>query len=322
MIGAEVAGDGAIDVSGVNTLEDARPGQISFLSNARYAKQLETTTASAVIVSAATKASRVALLRAADPYFAYTKAMIALHGHRKHPFTGVHPQAHVDSSATVGEGSTIYPGAFVGPGARIGRDCILYPNACVYDGCVLGDRVILQANVVIGADGYGYATNNGVHHKIPQAGNVVIEDDVEIGANSCVDRAAIGSTIIGKGTKIDDLVMIGHSVKVGPGSLIVAQTGIAGSVTIGKYAVIAGQVGVAGHLSIGDKVTIAAKSGIISDIPDGATVMGMPAMPANHARRVYWIFTQLPDLLERIKTLEQQVSDLTTTSDDGGAEVV
>jgi UDP-3-O-[3-hydroxymyristoyl] glucosamine N-acyltransferase len=322
-IGAEVGGDGSIDVSAVNTLEAAQPGQVSFLSNPRYAKQLETTRASAVIVSPVFKtASTITLLRAADPHLAYAKAMEQLHGHRRHPFTGVHPQAFVDPTAVIGEGTTIYPGVFVGPGARVGRDCILYPNVSVYDGCVLGDRVILQANVVIGADGYGYATNNGVHHKIPQAGNVIIEDDVEIGSNSCVDRASIGSTVVGKGTKIDDLVMIGHSTKIGPGCLIVAQVGIAGSVTVGQYVVMAGQVGVAGHLNIGDKVTIGAKSGVISDIPEGQTVVGMPAMPASHSRRVYSIFTQLPELLERVKQLEQQVENLTMTGGDEGVEVV
>jgi UDP-3-O-[3-hydroxymyristoyl] glucosamine N-acyltransferase len=322
-IGAEVTGDGSIDVSAVNTLDAAQPGQVSFLSNPRYAKQIETTRASAVIVSTGMKtAAGVALLRAADPYFAFAKAMERLHGHRRHPFKGVHPQAHVDVSASVGENTIVYPGAYVGPNARIGRDCILYPNVTIYDGCVLGDRVIIQAGAVIGADGYGFATHGGVHHKIPQAGNVVIEDDVEIGANACVDRAAMGSTFIGRGAKIDDLVMLGHSVKIGAGSLVVAQVGIAGSVTVGKYATIAGQVGIAGHLTIGDKATIAAKAGVISDIPDGATVMGMPAMPASHGRRVYTVFTQLPELLERIKHLEQQVENLTMIGGDEGVEVV
>ncbi len=323
-IGADVAGDGSLEVSAVNTLDDAGPGQVSFLTNARYAKQLETTRASAVIVSSSVNQTspRLTLLRAGNPHFAFAKAMVRLHGHRKHPFTGVHPQAHVDPSAVIGEGTVIYPGAYVGPGVRVGRDCILYPNVTVYDGCALGDRVILHAGAVIGADGYGYATHDGVHHKIPQTATVVLEDDVEVGANGCIDRGALNSTVIGQGTKIDDLVMIGHSVKIGPGSLIVAQVGIAGSVTVGHHATIAGQAGIAGHLTLGERVTIAAKSGVISDIPDSATVMGMPAMPASHGRRVYSIFTQLPELLERIKTLEQQVENLTMIGGDEGVEVV
>ncbi len=322
-IGADIVGDGSVEVSAVNTLEAAQAGQVSFLTNARYTKQLETTGASAVIVPTATKPlARVALLRVADAQLAFQKAMVRLHGHRNHPFSGVHPQAHVDPSATVGENTVVYPGAYVGPGARVGRDCILYPNVTIYEGCVLGDRVIVHAGAVIGADGYGFATAGGTHHKIPQAGNVVLEDDVEVGANTCIDRGALGSTFIGRGTKIDDLVMIGHSVRIGPGSLVVAQVGIAGSVTIGANVTIAGQAGIAGHLKLGDKVTIAAKSGVISDIPDGATVMGMPAMPARHGRRVYTVFTQLPELLERIKHLEQQVDNLSMIGGDEGVEVV
>ena len=193
-----LGGDDAAEVTAVSTLEDAQSGQVSFLSNPRYAKQLETTRASAVIVSDKTRPlPNVALLRTKDPYFAFSKAMAALHGNRVHPFAGVHPKAHVEPSATIGEGTVVYPGAFVGPNTRIGRDCVLYPNTAVYDGCVLGDRVILHAGVVIGADGYGFATHGGVHHKIPQAGIVVLADDVEVGANSCIDRGAIGTTVIG-----------------------------------------------------------------------------------------------------------------------------
>jgi len=323
-IGAErVGGDGSIDVTAVSTLEDARAGQIAFLSNVRHAKQLETTKASAVIVPAAIKTPPgVTVLRAADPHYAFAQAMAELHGRREHPFAGVHARAHVDPSASIGDGTTIYPGAYVGPGVRVGRDCVLYPNAVVYDGCALGDRVTVHAGAVVGADGFDFAKHDGVHHKVAQAGNVVIEDDVEIGANSCIDRAIVGSTFIGRGTKIDDMVMIGHGVRIGAGSIVVAQVGIAGGVTIGPNSTIAGQVGIAGHLTLGEGVTIAAKSGVISDIPDGAAVMGQPAMPASHGRRVYSIFTQLPELLERIKTLEQQVEDLSATGGDGGVEVV
>ncbi|HEV2293731.1 MAG TPA: UDP-3-O-(3-hydroxymyristoyl)glucosamine N-acyltransferase [Tepidisphaeraceae bacterium] len=324
-IGAELIGDGGIEVTAVSTLEDAREGQLSFLATQRYAKQLETTRASAVIVSAAMKpigSGRAALLRARDPYLAFARAMERLHGHRKHPFAGVHAQAHVDSSAEVGDGTVVYPGAYIGPGARIGRNCVLYPNVTVYEGCVIGDGVILHAGAVVGADGYGFATHDGVHHKIAQAGNVIIEDNVEVGANTCIDRPAIGSTVIGRGTKIDDLVMIGHGVRIGAGSLVVAQVGIAGNVVIGPGATIAGQAGIAGNLSLGERVTVAAKSGVISDIPDRAAVMGMPAMPASHGRRVYTVFTQLPELLERVKHLEQQVENLTMIGGDEGVELV
>jgi UDP-3-O-[3-hydroxymyristoyl] glucosamine N-acyltransferase len=319
-IGAElVGGDGSAQVTSAATLDAAQPGQVSFLSNRRYMDQLAATKASAVIVAPGVKHDGVTLLKTADPYYAFRKAVVALHGFRKHPFTGVHPRANVDESAVVGEGSVIYPGAYVGPGVKVGRECIVYANASIYDGCVLGDQVIIHAGAVIGVDGFGYATHKGVHHKIPQVGNVVLEDDVEIGANACIARAALGSTVIGKGTKIDALVMIGHGTTVGEHSILVAQVGIAGSCTIGHHVTMAGQAGVAGHLKIGNQVTVAAQAGVMSDLEDQQVVIGSPAMPASHGRRVYTIFTQLPDLLERVKKLEGEVGEL---GDAGAGEMV
>ncbi len=309
-IGAHVAGDGSITVSSVNTLEDARPGQISFLSNPKYEKQLATTAASAVIVGEKIKSDRLTLLRAKDPYLAYQKTVIALHGFRRHPHAGIHPQAHVDPSAKIGLGTVVYPGVYVGPGVKIGRDCVLYPNAVIYDRCVLGDRVILHAGAVIGADGYGYASSGGVHHKIPQIGNVVLEDDVEVGANSTIDRAALGSTLIGQGTKIDNQVALGHNVKTGPGCLIVAQAGVAGSTTLGHHVVLGGQVGVAGHLEIGDQVMAGAQTGIINSIEPNQVVLGAPAMPITTARRVYIHFRELPDIVTRLRRLEKQLEKM------------
>lgn len=327
-IGAEVAGgDPMMPVSAVNTLEDAGPGEVSFLSNARYVRLLETTRASAVIAAKAVRSNRVALLRTSDPYYAFAQAVVRLHGYRRHPHAGTHPAAHVDPTATVGEGTVIYPGVYVGPRARIGRDCILYPNVTVYDDCVIGDRVIIHASTSVGTDGYGYATNKGIHHKIPQVGNVIVEDDVEIGACCSIERAALGSTVIGRGTKIDQLVVVGHGCKIGAHCLLVAQVGISGSTTLGHHVTLAGQAGVTGHLKIGNQVTVGAQSGVMGDIGDQSTVVGSPAMPVSHARRVYMLFTQLPDLVERIKTLEQQVEELATgggndADGDDGAEVV
>ena len=315
-IGAEVAGDGGARITSAATLEDAGPGQVGFLSNRKYLKQLESTKASAVIVAPGIRHDGLTLLKTADPYYAFAQAVVALHGFRKHPNAGVHPKAHVDETATLGEGTVVYPGAFVGPRARIGRDCILYANAVVYDDCVLGDRVIVHAGAVIGQDGFGYATHKGVHHKIPQVGNVVLEDDVEIGANTCIARAAMGSTTIGRGTKVDALVMVGHGTKIGEHGIIVAHVGIAGSCTIGHHVTFAGQAGVAGHLKIGNLVTVAAQAGVMADLDDQTVVIGTPAMPASHARRVYAIFTQLPDLLDRVKKLEGEVGEL-SSGDDG-----
>ena len=328
-IGAEVVGDGSQQVTSASTLEEAEAGQVSFLANAKYARQLETTGATAVVVApSVVPAKHITLLKSADPYYAFMKAIVKLHGHRKHPHEGVHKAAHVDKTASIGEGTVVYPGAYIGPRVKVGRDCVIYPNVTIYEDCVLSDRVIVHAGSSIGSDGYGYATHKGVHHKIPQIGNVIIEDDVEIGACCSIERAALGSTVIGTGTKIDQLVVVGHGVKVGAHCLLVAQTGIAGSVTLGHHVTLAGQTGVAGHLKIGNQVTVGAQSGIISDIDDQQALMGSPAMPVSHARRVYMLFTQLPDIVERIKTLEQQMEELGAGGNggegdgSGGAEVV
>jgi UDP-3-O-[3-hydroxymyristoyl] glucosamine N-acyltransferase len=310
-IGAEVAGDAGGEVKSCATLDQATAGQVSFLANPKYIKQLETTQATAAVVGLNVSLERtgLTLLKAKDPYYTFMKAVVALHGYRKHPHEGVHPMAYVDAMATVGEGTVIYPGAFVGPGAKIGRDCILYPNAVIYDGCVLGDRVTVHAGAAIGVDGFGYATQEGVHHKIPQTGNVVLEDDVEIGANCAIQRATLGSTVIGKGTKFGDLIDIGHGTRIGPHALFVGLVGIAGSVTMGHHCTIAGQAGMAGHLKIGDNVTIGAQAGVMESLEDKATVFGAPAMPASMARRVYSLFVQLPELVGRIKELEKKLAE-------------
>jgi UDP-3-O-[3-hydroxymyristoyl] glucosamine N-acyltransferase len=329
-IGAELVspGDGSVIIHSAATLEDAGPGQVSFLSNPKYAGQLETTRAAAVVLAPSTRSPEnpgnpgLALLKARDPYYAFMQAVVKLYGYRKHPHQGIHPSAHVDPTATIGPGTVIYPGAYVGPRVKVGCDCILYPNAVIYDECVLGDRVIIHSGAVIGADGFGFSTHknaDGVltHYKIPQVGIVRIEDDVEISANCAIDRAALGETVIGNGTKIDDLVAIGHGAKIGPHGLVVAQVGIAGSAVLGHHVTLAGQVGVAGHLKIGDFVTVGAQAGIMADVPDKSTLIGSPAMPALRARRVYSIFTQLPEVLDRIKQLEQKVEELSKPRNEG-----
>ena len=309
-IGATVVGDGGLAVSSMGTLEDAQAGQVSFLSNPKYEKLLETTQASAVIASKTTRSRRVTILRCEDPYYAFMQAMVLLHGYRKHPHAGVDPQAHVDPSAKLGAGCVIYPGAFVGPRAVLGDGCVLYPNAVVYDDCILHNRVILHAGAVIGQDGFGYATHKGVHHKIPQAGIVELHDDVEIGANVTIQRAALGKTSIGAGTKISDLVAIGHGASVGEHGLLVSLVGIAGSTKIGHHLTIGGQAGVAGHLVWGDRVTIAARGGVIADAADGTVLYGAPATPAPHGRKGLTVLGQLPELAERVRQLEKEVEEL------------
>lgn len=316
-INAVVVGDGAAVISSAHTLEEAEPGQVSFLSNPKYEKLLATTRATAVIAGLSARSDRVTLLRTNDPYHAFMQAVVLLHGHRKHPHHGIHPAAHIDPTATIGEKSIIYPGVYIGPRAKVGRDCILYPNAVVYDDCILGDRVTLHAGAVIGQDGFGYSTHKGIHHKIPQVGNVIVEDDVEIGANVAIQRATMGSTIIGKGTKLSDLVAVGHATRIGPHGLIVSLAGIAGSTKIGHHAIIGGQAGVIGHITLGDNVTIAAQAGVINDVPDQTLMMGAPATAAPHGRKVLSLTAQLPDLLERIRRLEQQVMELSEENHPG-----
>jgi UDP-3-O-[3-hydroxymyristoyl] glucosamine N-acyltransferase len=315
-IGATVVGDGSARISSVNTLEEAKAGEISFLSNPRYERLLGSTQATAVIAGLSVRSARVTLLRTGDPYYAFMQAVILLHGHRKHPHEGIHAGAHIDEAATVGQGTVAYPGVYVGPRAKVGKDCILYPNAVVYDDCVVGDRVTLHAGAVIGHDGFGYATHKGKHYKIPQIGNVILEDDVEVGANVAIQRATLGSTVIGRGTKMSDLISIGHAARIGADGLLVSLVGIAGSTKIGHHAIIGGQSGVVGHIQLGDNVTVAAQSGVINDVGDQSLMMGSPAMPAPHARRVLTLVAQLPELLARIRKLEHQVAELSSVEEE------
>jgi UDP-3-O-[3-hydroxymyristoyl] glucosamine N-acyltransferase len=336
VIGAKLRGDGSHEVTGCAGLEEAGASDVSFLANARYARLLGATDAGAVIVSpkGVPEAHEGTLLLADDPYFAFREAMVALVGFEPDPPPGISDKAFVDPSATVGRDCCIQPCAFVAAGARIGDRCVVYPHCyigantllgddcrihahvTIYHGCVLGDRVTLHAGCVIGQDGFGYATHDGEHHKIPQAGNVVVEDDVEMGANCAIDRATVGSTSIGAGTKMSDLVAIGHGTKVGKHNLLVAQVGIAGSTQTGAYVVMAGQVGVAGHLRVGDFARISGKSGVTGDIPDGAASYGgMPAQPlrAEHrdtiqTRRLSGLVAKIEAMQERIELLEKRLA--------------
>lgn len=309
-IGAVVVGDDTAEIKSCHTLEEAGPSQVSFVSNPKYEKLLKTTRATAVIVGPHVRSSRVTLLRTPDPYFSFMQAVVLLHGHRIHPHNGIHPKAHVEPSATVGIGTTMYPGSYVGPRAKVGRDCILYPNSVVYDDCILGDRVTLHAGAVVGQDGFGYATHTGIHHKIPQIGNVIVEDDVEIGANVAIQRAMMGATVIGAGTKMADLIALGHAVQIGPHGLLVSQVGIAGSARIGHHLTIGGQAGIIGHVNVGDNVYVAGRAGVINDVPDKSIMYGMPATPAPHGRKAMSLIAQLPELLERIRVLEKRLAEL------------
>jgi UDP-3-O-[3-hydroxymyristoyl] glucosamine N-acyltransferase len=308
-------------------LGQAQAGQISFLANPRYARMLADTRASAVVVSEETNTTAAQII-VANPYYAFTQIAVLLHGHRPHRFEGVSAKASIHASAKIGEGTrihdfatisqnvrigrrcVIYPGVFIGPETEVGDDCIFYPSVVIYDRVRIGHRVILQACTTIGSDGFGFATEKGVHHKIPHLGRVILEDDVALGSNCSVQCGALNDTTIGRGTKTGDLVVIGHGVQVGAGCLIVALSGIAGSTTVGEQCVIAGQVGIAGHLKIGNRVTIAAQSGVTTDVEDGARIFGSPAYDMKEALKAYTSIRSLPEMRKLLKELEKRVADL------------
>jgi UDP-3-O-[3-hydroxymyristoyl] glucosamine N-acyltransferase len=302
-VGGEYSGDGQKSISGVASLGQAKPDQLGFLSNRKYAKELGATQAGVILVPKTLDGCDARWIRVDDPYFAFAKVLTRWFSNRPAP-KGISPKAIVAGSAklgsnvslghftvvgenvVIGNNVTIFQGVSIEAGSVIGDDCIIYPNVVIYDGTRIGNRCIIHSGVVIGSDGYGFATHAGKHHKIPQIGIVRIEDDVEIGAGTTIDRAALGETVIGEGTKIDNLVQIGHNVKVGKHCLLVSQVGIAGSTELGDYVAVAGQSGFSGHLKIGNRVQVAAKSAVLDDVPDDTKVMGSPAVPfTEFARR-------------------------------------
>ena len=326
-VGGRVHGDPNIVIRAASTLDKAQAGEITFLSNRKYVPLVKTTQAGAVIVATEVE-SPAALLVAEDPYFAFMQIVVLLYGHREQPRGGVSPQAAVSPSArlgqdchvqhgaticddvTMGDNCIVYPGVFLGPKVQVGNDCIFYPNAVIYDGCRIGNRVIVQANATVGQDGFGFATHKGAHHKIPQVGTVVLEDDVEIGAGCAIERGTLDDTVIGEGTKVGDTVTIGHGTKVGPHCLLVPQVGIAGSATLGHHCVLGGQVGVVGHIKVGNMVKVAAQAGVTADVPDGAVIGGSPAIDAGKAKRAYSLIETLPELRRTLRALEERVVHL------------
>jgi len=331
-VGGRVCGDPGVKIGSASTLGRSAKGDISFLANSKYENQLRTTKASAVIVGKETVNASVPLLIADDPYYAFMQIMVLLHGHRRHKKVGISSHASISDSAKigadcnihdfvtisddarVGNGCIIYPGVCIGQAAQIGNDCIIYPNVTIYNECKIGNRVIINANSTIGEDGFGYASHKGVHHKIPQVGTVVIEDDVEIGTCCGIERGTLGDTVIGQGSKLGDLVAIGHGARIGQHCLLVAQVGIAGSTTLGNHCVLGGQAGIVGHINIGNNVTIAAQAGVINNISDGKVVLGAPAIEANHGRRAYAMIQCLPDMRKSIRDLQNQIKQITSSA--------
>ena len=326
-VGGRVDGDANRRVRGVATLEDAGPEDLSFLTNLKYRASVGRSRAGAILVGPTTAIEGRDLLVVPDPYLALAEILDRMHPAQR-TLPGVSADARVAPGAVVGVDVAIGPFAVVEPGARlgdrvivgagvvigegstIGPDTILRPRVVLYPGTCIGARCQIHAGVVLGGDGFGFATTAGSHRKVPQLGRVVIEDDVEIGANSTVDRGTLGDTRIGRGTKIDDLVMVAHGVVIGPHGLLAGQAGIAGSTRIGSHVTMAGQSGVAGHLSLGDRVVVAAKSAVFSDIPDQGFVAGIPAVDHRAWKRSSALVKMLPELRLRIRALEDRLAAL------------
>ena len=333
LVGGKLIGEGATIIGKVASIDEAGPGDITFLSNPRYRRFLAQCRASAVIVGPGIidegqRETKLSFIEAADPYIAFAKIFQLFCPAPQ--FSGeVSPGAFVDASAIIAEQVTIFPGAFVGKRVRIGKgavlfpgvfvgddaqvggDCILHPNVVVREACRLGERVILHAGVVIGSDGFGYAGSGAQRIKIPQTGIVVVEDDVEIGANTTVDRATIGRTVIERGVKIDNLVQIAHNVAVGEYSVIAAQAGVAGSSRLGRNVTLAGQVGVVNHIEIGDGAMIGPQSGIAQSVPSGAVLSsGIAAAPHHEWLKVMALLPQLPKLWNAVRRLEKQCAGM------------
>lgn len=327
-LGCPFEGNGSLNIVRVARIEEAGPGDLTFLANMKYAHALAATGASAVIAPPGVMDAPCAVIRSTEPYVSLARAAAAL-APADRPPSGVHPRAEVDPtaevdpSASVGAYTVIGPGArvgartvlhphvVVGTGACVGPDCVVHAHVSIRERCTLGARVVIQNGAVIGSDGYGFATAaDGTHIKIPQGGPVILEDDVEVGANTTIDRPAVGETRIRSGTKIDNLVQIGHGVVLGRNVLLAAQVGIAGSTKVGDSVMFGGQVGVGGHLTIGDGVKAVGQSGITNSVEPGAFVSGYPAIDNMEWRRASAVFRRLPEMRKRLRELERRLETL------------
>ncbi len=334
LVQGEVHGDGGRPIHAARTLNEAGPQDVTFVETDRHARHLKNTHAGAAVVPAELGPDKVGpgaggqaltLIRVRDPLTAFVAIVRHLHGQPEPAPHGIDRLASVHPGATVGEGASIFPfacvgegstvgarcqihsGAVVGRNCRLGDDVILYPNAVLYDGTVLGHRVIVHANAVLGADGFGYRLQGGRHVKVPQLGSVEIGDDVEIGACTTIDRGTFQVTRVGEGTKIDNLVMVGHNCQIGRHNLFVSQVGVAGSCSSGDYVVLAGQVGIADHVHMGDGAQIGARSGVMRDVPGGQRFLGAPARPEGEEKRILLCLDRLPALWRDVRQLKRQL---------------
>jgi UDP-3-O-[3-hydroxymyristoyl] glucosamine N-acyltransferase len=324
----ELVGDPSIEITGIAGIEEATTGDLTFLANPKYKAFLEKTSASCVIVGKEIGGAKVPLIRHSNPYFAFSKAMeLFFETKKKYPKTihltavlgkevklgkEIHlgPYVVIDDNVELKENVTVLAGSFIGEGSNVGENCLIYPHVTIRENTKIGKNVIIHSGAVIGSDGFGYAKEKGTHHKIPQMGKVIIEDDVEIGANVTIDRATLGTTRIGKGTKIDNLVQIGHNVVIGENCIIVAQVGISGSTRLGNNVVLGGQVGLVGHIKIGNNVMIGAQSGVTKDIPDNAIIFGYPAREIKKTKKIEACLSRLPEYIKRLKEIEEKLKKI------------
>jgi UDP-3-O-[3-hydroxymyristoyl] glucosamine N-acyltransferase len=325
-LGCAVEGDASIEITGVAGIEEAKAGELTFLANRKYRPALATTGASAVLLAREDARPRMAALRSANPYLDFARAIELFHAAPKYG-PSVHPTAVIAGSAKIGAGAHIGPYCFVDEGVEIGDHAVLHSfvtiyrgarigdhffahsHSCVREGCRIGNRVLLQNGVVVGSDGFGFAKKaNGSWHKMRQTGITVIEDDVEIQALSAIDRATVGETRIGRGTKIDNLVQVGHACKVGEDTLLCGQVGLAGTTRVGSKCILAGQVGCAGHLTVGDGAILTAQSGVPGDVPAGAIYSGYPAMENREWRKSVAVFNRLPELQRELRELREEIA--------------
>jgi UDP-3-O-[3-hydroxymyristoyl] glucosamine N-acyltransferase len=325
LVHGKVFGDETLLITTARTLREAQPGDITFIENTQHARDLHTCRASAVVAPEGIPANGQVVIQVADPLAAFVTIVRHLHGRPEPAIHGVDPRASVHPSAALGPDPSVYPLAVIGEGTvigarcrihsgvvigrncRLGDDVTIYPNAVLYDDTVVGHRVIVHANAVLGADGFGYRLHDGRHVKVPQFGQVEIEDDVEIGAGTTIDRGTFQATRIGTGTKIDNLVQIGHNCRIGRHNLLVSQVGLAGSSSTGDYVVIAGQAGIVGHIHIGDGAVIGGQAGVTKDVPAGQRMLGSPATPQRDQKRALMSLERLPEMRKDIHRIKQHL---------------
>jgi UDP-3-O-[3-hydroxymyristoyl] glucosamine N-acyltransferase len=323
----KMVGDESIIITSVAGIEEAQKGQITFLANPKYRAKLQQTKASAVIVAPGVGSSGLAAIQVASPYLAFAQ-LLTLFSQKKHPPLGIHDTCvigeesvvgeqcaigayvTIGNQVTVGDRTIIYPGVVIGDNVTIGSEAIIYANVSILQDVSIGRRVIINSGAVIGSEGFGFAPDGEQYYKIPQVGTVVIEDEVEIGANVTIDRATLGETHIHRGVKIDNLVQIAHNVVIGENSVVVSQVGISGSTKVGKHVTLAGQVGLVGHIQIGDHVMIGAQSGVTKSVPENTMFSGSPAVNHRLWKKSQVSLLKLPDALKTIRSLEQRIQEL------------